>query len=68
MLSVALIVPQYCEAKAVRVKGKMRKNGAYVQPHSKSSPDKSRYNNYDTKGNVNPYTGKKGTKDPAKPK
>ncbi|HEY3308231.1 MAG TPA: hypothetical protein VGJ93_07225 [Desulfuromonadaceae bacterium] len=66
--SFILAENSFCEAKTVRVKGKMRKNGTYVQPHYKSSPDKSRYNNYDTKGNINPYTGKKGTEDPVKPK
>ncbi len=65
LISLSIVV-SVCEAKTVRVKGKTRKNGIYVQPHYKSSPDKSRYNNYGTKGNVNPYTGKKGTKDPFK--
>lgn len=46
----------------VRVKGYYRKNGTYVAPHYRSSPDSSRANNWSTKGNVNPYTGKPGTK------
>jgi hypothetical protein len=46
----------------VRVKGYYRKDGTYVQPHVRSNPDGNPYNNYSTKGNVNPYTGKEGTK------
>lgn len=46
------------------VRGYTKKDGTYVQPHRRSDPDRSRYNNYSTKGNVNPYTGKKGTKSP----
>lgn len=50
------------EARSVRVKGHYRKNGSYVQPHKRSSPDYSKSNNWSSKGNYNPYTGKAGTK------
>jgi TPR repeat protein len=33
-----------------------------VAPHYRSAPDHNPYNNWSTKGNVNPYTGKAGTK------
>ena len=46
----------------VKVKGYFRKNGTYVQSHYRSDPDGSFYNNWSTKGNINPYTGKVGTK------
>lgn len=46
------------------VRGHYRKNGTYVAPHYRSAPDSNVYNNWSTKGNVNPYTGKKGTKNP----
>ncbi|MDR2119393.1 MAG: hypothetical protein LBP64_00780 [Tannerella sp.] len=46
----------------VYVEGYYRKDGTYVRPHYRSSPNGSVYDNYSTKGNVNPYTGKKGTK------
>jgi len=46
----------------VRVKGYYRKDGTYVAPHYRSDPDGKFYNNWSTKGNVNPFTGKKGTK------
>jgi hypothetical protein len=44
------------------VRGYVKKNGSYVAPHRATNPDKSRANNWSHKGNVNPYTGKKGTK------
>ena len=44
--------------------GYMRKDGTYVQPHFKSSKNSTTLDNYSTKGNTNPYTGKKGTKKP----
>ena len=49
---------------AVHVKGYFKKNGTYVAPHYRSDPDKNIYNNWSSKGNINPYTGKEGTKKP----
>ncbi|MFA5060157.1 MAG: hypothetical protein WC676_05970 [Candidatus Omnitrophota bacterium] len=46
------------------VDGYYRKDGTYVQPHYRSSPNSTEYDNYSTKGNYNPYTGKEGTKNP----
>lgn len=51
---------------ATYVMGYYRKNGTYVQPHHRSNPNSSRFDNYSTKGNYNPYTGKKGTVNPYK--
>ena len=48
----------------VFVQGYTTKNGTYVAPHYRSSPDGNPYNNYSTRGNVNPYTGQVGTKNP----
>lgn len=48
----------------VHVNGYTKKNGTYVAPHYRSHPDKSYNNNWSVKGNVNPYTGKPGTKNP----
>ena len=45
----------------VRVKGYYRKNGTYVAPHYRSSPNKTVRDNYSYKGNINPHTGKVGT-------
>ena len=44
----------------VWVRGHYRSSGTYVQPHYRSSPDSSIYNNWSYRGNTNPYTGKKG--------
>jgi hypothetical protein len=48
------------------VKGYYKKDGTYVQPHKRSDPNSSKTDNWSTKGNTNPYTGKEGTKDPDK--
>jgi hypothetical protein len=46
------------------VNGYTRKDGTYVQPYYRSSPDNSYNNNYEVKPNVNPYSGKEGTLPP----
>lgn len=48
----------------VYVHGYYRQNGTYVQPSHRSSPNSTMYDNWSTKGNINPYTGKAGTKNP----
>lgn len=48
----------------VSVSGYTRKDGTYVAPHVRSSPNSTAADNYSTKGNVNPYTGAPGTKNP----
>ncbi|MBI4412670.1 MAG: hypothetical protein HY541_09335 [Deltaproteobacteria bacterium] len=42
----------------------IRSDGTYVQGHYKTSSDSTRLNNWSTKGNINPYTGKEGTQNP----
>jgi hypothetical protein len=59
-LSLALAFPALGRSTSVR--GHVTKKGAYVQPHQRTTPDKSNANNYSAKGNVNLYTGKKGSK------
>jgi hypothetical protein len=62
LVSVAMFAPM-AEAKTVSVKGYYKPStGTYVAPSYRSSPNKSTYDNYSTKGNYNPYTGKTGTK------
>jgi hypothetical protein len=46
----------------VYVRGYYRSNSTYVQPHYRSNPDRSFYNNWSTYPNVNPYTGATGTR------
>lgn len=43
------------------VRGYVKRDGTYVQPHYRSSPDSSYNNNYSTQGNTNPYTGQQGS-------
>ncbi|WP_423063864.1 hypothetical protein [Candidiatus Paracoxiella cheracis] len=48
----------------VYVHGYTRSNGTYVAPHYRSNPDGDSYDNYSSKGNVNPYTGEEGHRTP----
>ena len=59
---VAAAIPAF--SADVYVQGYTRKDGTYVAPYYRTSPDGTTLNNYSTKGNVNPYTGQLGTKDP----
>jgi hypothetical protein len=45
------------DALAGSVRGYYRRDGTYVQPHQRSNPDRSPYNNYNFPGNYNPNTG-----------
>ena len=38
--------------------------GRYVQPYYRSNPNNTRWDNYSTRGNYNPYTGSKGYTNP----
>lgn len=46
------------------VSGYTRKDGTYVAPSHATNPNGTKHDNWTTKGNVNPYTGKEGTKQP----
>lgn len=61
-LAAALAAPAVQAADYVS--GYTRSDGTYVQPHYRSSPDSSKWNNYSTKGNTNPYTGQRGSQSP----
>lgn len=62
LLLAILTVSSQCLADQY-VNGYYRANGTYVQPHYRSSPDSSQFNNYSHQGNTNPYTGQQGTHD-----
>ena len=47
-------------ARTVNVKGYTKKSGIYVMPSYKTSPNRTKLDNYSTKGNYNPYSGKIG--------
>ena len=54
--------------KPVSVKGYYNKNGKWVEPYKRTAPNKTIKDNWDTRPNVNPNTGKPGTKDPNRTK
>ena len=51
---------------ATHVHGYHKKNGTYVQPHNRTHENQTQRDNYSSKPNVNPYTDKRGTKEPKK--
>jgi hypothetical protein len=53
-------------AKTVSVKPHVTKQGVYKPPSYRTSPNDTKIDNYGSKPNVNPYTGKSGTVDPFK--
>lgn len=62
-LVLALITPPALGG-GVRVKGYFKRDGTYVAPHYRSAPNSSKYDNYSTRGNFNPYTGEAGRTNP----
>jgi len=46
------------------VRAHVTRSGKYISSHRATNRDSSRRNNWSTRGNVNPYTGKPGTKQP----
>jgi hypothetical protein len=46
------------------VQGHFNSNGTYTSGHHQTNPNQTQYDNYGTRGNVNPYTGAVGTRIP----
>lgn len=46
----------------VRVKSYLKRDGTFVPTHIRTLPNSTTSDNYSTKGNFNPYSGKKGTR------
>lgn len=46
------------------VRGYTRSDGTYVAPHMQTNADSTKLDNYSTRGNTNPYTGREGTVNP----
>lgn len=61
--AITLSMGSFAKGGSHTVSGHTTKNGTYVQPHHATNPDATKTNNYSQKGNVNPYTGKAGTKE-----
>lgn len=49
-------------------RGYVTRNGVHVPPSRQTRPDASKLNNWSTRGNVNPHTGRAGTVDPFRPR
>ncbi len=62
--AIALVAIPFSADAQVSVKGYYRSNGTYVQPHMRSAPNNTTADNWSTIGNINPYTGEKGTTNP----
>ena len=45
-----------------RVSGYFKSNGTYVNSHMRTNANNTKRDNFSTYGNINPYTGKVGTK------
>ena len=52
------------EAKSSHTRGYVTRSGTYVAPSYHTAPNRTKLDNYSTKGNVNPYTGQMGTVNP----
>lgn len=61
IISLVLAVAALNANAQVSVSGHVRSDGTYVQPHQRTAPNGTLSDNYSTRGNVNPYTGKAGT-------
>ena len=67
LLAVAMLLPMAAQsAGSHSVKGYIKKDGTYVAPHRQTNSNSTQKDNWSSKPNVNPYTGKKGTKEAEK--
>lgn len=48
----------------VSVRGYTTRRGTYVAPSHRTAPNSIKTDNWSSRPNVNPFTGKEGTKDP----
>lgn len=47
---------------STRVRPYFRRDGTWVPGHYRTRPDGNFYNNWSTRGNINPFTGREGTR------
>ena len=66
-LAAALLAAPSMAAESHRVKGYVTKSGTYVAPTRATNPNRTKVDNYSSKPNVNPYSGRVGRVDPYKP-
>lgn len=60
--SSSLSIPRTMNLNTTSVSGYTKSNGTYVQSHVRTMPNNTNWDNYSTKGNVNPYTGTSGSR------
>ena len=63
LFALAFLPPHSEASSETHVKAHVRKSGKPVSAHKRKSPNKTTLDNYGTKGNVNPHTGKVGKDD-----
>jgi len=63
-LTPFVIYSQQKSSTDVYVKEYVRKDGTKVRAHHRSAPNSTKNDNFSTRGNTNPYTGKKGWIEP----
>ena len=56
--SVSYSVPSTVNFNTTTVSGYTRSNGTYVESHVRTMPNNTNWDNFSTKGNSNPYTGR----------
>jgi hypothetical protein len=47
---------------AITTKGYTKSNNTYVDTYQSTKPNKTNLDNYSTSGNINPFTGKEGSR------
>ena len=62
LCALALVLITEAAMAYVWVNSYCKSNGTCVQGHYRSNPDGNFYNNWSTYPNVNPFTGKRGTR------
>jgi hypothetical protein len=58
---ILALAPITANARDSYVRGYVKNDGSYVEPHYRTTPDSQWDNNYSSQGNTNPYTGQQGT-------
>lgn len=61
-LTIIVTILGTAKAEAARTRGYFKNSGTDVKPYYRSSPNSYKWDNYSSKGNINPYTGKRGYK------
>lgn len=62
--AVAALTTGPAIAQSVYVQPHVNSDGTFVEGHYRSAPNNTTTDNWSTRGNVNPYTGQQGTRDP----